>query len=274
MRETLAQRLRIKVEGTVQGVGFRPFIYRLASELRLTGWVKNTSNGVMIEVEGAVPVVRTFLDRMRIDVPPSASVEMMRTSVVPALDDAGFSIVQSTESDQRTLAIAADLATCADCLREIVDPTDRRFRYPFLTCTQCGPRYSLLTAVPYERSNTTMARFELCVACRAEYESEAGRRFHAEPIACPACGPQLCLWDKQGRETASGEEALRQAEVMLGQGLIVAVKGLGGFQLWVDARSERAVQRLRDRKRRPEKPFAALFLSVDAVRDYCLVSAD
>ena len=274
MRETLAQRLRIEVEGTVQGVGFRPFIYRLASELRLTGWVKNTSNGVVIEVEGAVPVVRTFLDRMRIDVPPSASVEMMRTSVVPALDDAGFSIVQSTESDQRTLAIAADLATCADCLREIVDPTDRRFRYPFLTCTQCGPRYSLLTAVPYERSNTTMARFELCVACRAEYESEAGRRFHAEPIACPACGPQLCLWDKQGRETASGEEALRQAEVMLGQGLIVAVKGLGGFQLWVDARSERAVQRLRDRKRRPEKPFAALFLSVDAVRDYCLVSAD
>jgi hydrogenase maturation protein HypF len=274
MRETLAQRLRIKVEGTVQGVGFRPFIYRLASELRLTGWVKNTSNGVMIEVEGAVSVVRTFLDRMRIDVPPSASVEMMRTSVVPALDDAGFSIVQSTESDQRTLAIAADLATCADCLREIADPTDRRFRYPFLTCTQCGPRYSLLTAVPYERSNTTMAGFELCVACRAEYESEAGRRFHAEPIACPACGPQLCLWDEQGRETASGEEALRQAEVMLGQGLIVAVKGLGGFQLWVDAKSENAVQRLRDRKRRPEKPFAVLLPSVDAVRDYCLVSAD
>jgi len=274
MKKVLAQRVQVNVEGTVQGVGFRPFIYRLASELRLTGWVKNTSNGVVIEVEGAVPVVRTFLDRMRTDVPPSASVEMMRTSIVPVLDDAGFSIEQSAESDQRTLAIPADLATCADCLREIADPTDRRFRYPFLTCTQCGPRYSLLTAVPYERSNTTMAGFELCSACRAEYSAESDRRFHAEPIACPACGPRLYLWDEQGRETASGEEALRQAEVMLGQGLIVAVKGLAGFQLWVDARSEEAVRRLRDRKRRPEKPFAVLFPSVDAVKDYCWLSSD
>lgn len=274
MRETLAQRLRIEVEGTVQGVGFRPFIYRLASELRLTGWVKNTSNGVVIEVEGAVPVVRAFLDRMRTDVPPAAAVEAMNTSVVPALDDAGFSIEQSAESGQQTLAIPPDLATCADCLREIADPPDRRFRYPFLTCTQCGPRYSLLTAVPYERSNTTMTEFDLCAACRAEYDTESDRRFHAEPIACPSCGPRLCFWDEQGREISSGEEALRQAEVMLGQGFIVAVKGLGGFQLWVDAKSENAVRRLRDRKRRPEKPFAVLFLSADAVRDYCLVSAD
>ena len=200
MRETLAQRLRIEVEGAVQGVGFRPFIYRLASELRLAGWVKNTSNGVVIEVEGAVPVVKTFLERMRADAPPSASVQAMNTSIVSALDNAGFSIKQSAESGQRTLAIPPDLAACGDCLREIADPTDRRFRYPFLTCTQCGPRYSLLKAIPYERSNTTMARFELCVACRAEYESEADRRFHAEPIACPVCGPRLCLWDKQGRE--------------------------------------------------------------------------
>ncbi|MBI5059914.1 carbamoyltransferase HypF [candidate division KSB1 bacterium] len=170
--------------------------------------------------------------------------------------------------------IPPDLATCADCLREIKDPHDRRFGYPFLTCTQCGPRYSLLTAIPYERSNTTMAVFELCSACRTEYFTEADRRFHAESIACPKCGPRLRLWDEQGRDVASGEAALRQAHGMLDQGLIVAVKGLGGFQLWVDAASEEAVRRLRDRKRRPEKPFAVLFPSVDAIRDYCLLSSD
>ncbi|WHZ27821.1 MAG: Acylphosphate phosphohydrolase / [NiFe] hydrogenase metallocenter assembly protein HypF [Nitrospira sp.] len=274
MSGTLARRLRVEVEGTVQGVGFRPFIYRLASELGLTGWVKNTCTGVVIEVEGAVPVVKTFLERMRTDVPSSASVEAMNTSVVPVLDDTGFSIEQSAESGQHTLTIPPDVATCADCLREMTDPTDRRFRYPFLTCTQCGPRYSLLTAVPYERSNTTMAGFELCVACRAEYATESDRRFHAEPIACPSCGPRLCLWDEQGREISSGEEALRQAEVMLSQGLIVAVKGLGGFQFWVDATSKEAVQRLRDRKRRPEKPFAVIFPSIEAVKNHCLLSSD
>ncbi|MBX3330801.1 MAG: carbamoyltransferase HypF [Nitrospira sp.] len=274
MKKVLAQRVQVNVEGTVQGVGFRPFIYRLASELGLTGWVKNTRNGVVIEVEGGGSVVETFLQRMRTDVPPSALVEAMSTSIVPVLDGTGFSIEQSAQSGQRALVIPPDLATCTDCLREIADPSDRRFRYPFLTCTQCGPRYSLLTAVPYERSNTTMAGFELCSACRVEYGTEADRRFHAEPIACPTCGPRLCLWNEQGQETAGGEEALRQAQVMLDKRLIVAVKGLGGFQLWVDAKSEEAVRRLRDRKRRPEKPFAVLFPSVDAVKDYCWLSSD
>ncbi|MDF0676049.1 MAG: carbamoyltransferase HypF [Nitrospira sp.] len=274
MSEVLCQRIRVEVEGTVQGVGFRPFIYRLASELGLTGWIKNTRNGVAIEVEGAVPVVETFLQRLRSDAPASASAEVISTSAIPMLDDESFSIGQCTESGQRALVISPDLATCADCRRELNDPNDRRFRHPFLTCTQCGPRYSLLTAIPYERSNTTMAGFDLCSACRAEYTTEADRRFHAEPIACPACGPRLSLWDEQGHEVADGEKALRRASALLEQGLIVAVKGLGGFQLWVDAKSAEAVRRLRDRKRRLEKPFAVLFPSVDAIRDYCLLSSD
>jgi hydrogenase maturation protein HypF len=274
MRKVLAHRARVDVEGTVQGVGFRPFVYRLAHELELTGWVRNTRNGVLIEVEGDSPAIEMFLQRLRADAPTAASVEAMSTSVIPVLDDERFSIDRSAESGQRTLVIPPDLATCADCLHELTDPNDRRFRYPFLTCTQCGPRYSLLTAIPYERSNTSMAGFVLCSACRAEYEAESDRRFHAEPIACPNCGPRLFLWDEQGREVASGEVALQQAEEMLRQGLIVAVKGLGGFQLWVDATSKKAVRRLRDRKRRPDKPFALLFPSIEVVRDYCLLASD
>ncbi len=274
MSDALAQRVRVEVEGTVQGVGFRPFVSRLARELELTGWVQNTRNHVLIEVEGNLPVVEEFLQRLRTDAPSSASVETVSTTVVPVLDDDGFSINQSAESGQRVLVISPDLATCADCQRELADPHDRHFRYPFLTCTQCGPRYSLLAAIPYERSNTTMAGFELCSACRTEYSTESDRRFHAEPIACQICGPSLCLWDEQGHETAKDEAALQQAATLLEQGLVVAVKGLGGFQLWVDAKSEEAVRRLRDRKRRLEKPFAVLFPSIDAVRDYCLLSSD
>lgn len=274
MSKTLAHRVRVDVEGTVQGVGFRPFVYRLARELRLTGWVRNTRNGVQIEVEGALPAVEAFLQRLRADAPASASVETVGTCAVPPLADASFSVAPSIGSGQRTLVIPPDLATCADCLRELADPNDRRFRYPFVTCTQCGPRYSLLMAIPYDRANTTMARFVLCSACRAEYETEGDRRFHAEPIACPSCGPRLGLWNAQGHEIAAGEEALRQAEVLLRAGLIVAVKGLGGFQLWVDACSSEAVRRLRARKRRPEKPLAVLLPSVEAVRTYCLLSSD
>lgn len=274
MNEVLCRRMRVEVEGTVQGVGFRPFIYRLASELRLAGWVKNTRNGVVIEVEGAGPVVETFLQRVRTGVPSSASVESMSTSVVPVLDDVGFSIEQSAEFGQRALVIPPDLATCLDCRRELVDPNDRRFRYPFLTCTQCGPRYSLLTAIPYERSNTTMAGFGLCSGCCVEYSTESDRRFHAEPIACPTCGPRLSLWNMQGHEIAAGEGALLRAEVMLDEGRIVAVKGLGGFQLWADGKSEEAVRRLRDRKGRPSKPFAVLFQSIAAVKGSCLLSVE
>ncbi|MBS0149621.1 MAG: carbamoyltransferase HypF [Nitrospira sp.] len=273
MRKVLAQRVQVTVKGTVQGVGFRPWIYRLACELGLTGWVRNSRDGVVIEAEGSAEVIETFLERLRADAPASSCTEEMHTSLIPACGDTSFAIVTSPEPGERTLVIAPDLATCEDCLRELNDPQDHRFRYPFLTCTQCGPRYSLLTAIPYQRSNTTMAGFGLCSTCLAEYEAEAERRFHAEPIACSDCGPRASFWDERGQETASGEEALQQAVALLRQGLIVAVKGLGGFQLWVDAESEEAVQRLRDRKRRSEKPFAVLFPSVAAVKDYCVLSS-
>ncbi len=274
MRKTLTQRVQVNVQGTVQGVGFRPFVYRLARELELAGWVRNTSSGVLIEVEGDPLTIESFLRRLKDDQPASASVEAMNTSVIPAIDDTSFSIDRSTESGQRTLVIPPDLATCQDCCRELADPQDRHFRYPFLTCTQCGPRYSLLTAIPYERSNTTMAGFELCSHCRVEYEADADRRFHAEPIACPICGPRLRLWDEQGCEIAAEEGALQRAVALLDEGLIVAVKGLGGFQLWVDARSEETVRRLRDRKQRADKPFAVLFPSIAATRNYCLLSSE
>ena len=274
MKETVAHRIRVKVEGTVQGVGFRPFVYRLARALELAGWVKNTRQGVLIEVEGLPQAVEIFLKRLKADAPASACVEAMSTGVVPVLDEAGFSICPGERSGPRALVVPPDLATCADCRRELADPCNRRFRHPFITCTQCGPRYSLLTAIPYERSHTTMAGFSLCPICRAEYEAETDRRFHAEPIACPRCGPRLFLWNEQGDAVAGGEEALRRAAALLRQGLIVAVKGLGGFQLWVDAVSEEAVRRLRVRKRRLEKPFAVLFPSLDAARAYCALSPE
>ncbi|MCS6897693.1 MAG: carbamoyltransferase HypF, partial [Nitrospira sp.] len=192
--------------------------------------------------------------------------------VIPALGARDFTICPSTDLGHRALVVPPDLAVCADCLRELNDPSDRRFRYPFLTCTHCGPRYSLITDMPYDRFRTTMERFQLCSACQAEYEAMENRRFHAEPIACPACGPQVALWDDRGREVKRGDDAICCAATLLRQGLIVAVKGLGGFQLWVDAESEEAVWRLRKRKDRPDKPFAVLFPSIESIRAHCLVS--
>lgn len=274
MKRSLHQRVQVTVEGTVQGVGFRPFVYRLARELELSGWVTNTRSGVLIEAEGEGGDIESFLGRLKQEAPASAMIEAMNTSSIPVVDEKYFSIVPSAETGQRALVIPPDLATCSDCQRELVDPNDRRFQHPFITCTQCGPRYSMISAVPYERANTTMAAFELCHACGVEYSTESDRRFHAEPIACPACGPRVALWNEQGQEVATGEGALHRLQMMFEEGLIVAVKGLGGFQLWVDAKSDEAVGRLRDRKRRAEKPFAVLFPSVEVVRGYCLLSSD
>ncbi|GKS63686.1 carbamoyltransferase [Nitrospira sp.] len=274
MKRSSLQRVQITVEGTVQGVGFRPFVYRLARELELSGWVTNTRSGVLIEAEGDAGDIELFLGRLKQEAPASAMIEAMNTSIIPVVAETYFSIAPSTETGQQALVIPPDLATCSDCRRELADPEDRRFQHPFITCTQCGPRYSVITAVPYERSHTTMAAFELCAKCGAEYSSESDRRFHAEPLACPACGPRLSLWNEQGDELTGGEDALQRVQMMLEEGLVVAVKGLGGFQLWVDAQSEGAVRRLRDRKRRKEKPFAVLFPSVDMVRDFCVLSSD
>ena len=268
----LAARMQVKIEGTVQGVGFRPFVFRVARALDLTGWVVNGADGVTIEVEGGAEAVNQFLDRLQAACPPGARVERMNARQIPAIGDSEFSIQPSDETGTKRLAISPDLATCADCVAELFDPRDRRFRYPWLSCAQCGPRFTMVTGLPYDRVNTTMSQFVLCKACRAEYEAPENRRFHAESTACPVCGPTVALWDADGEVSAEGEEAIQQICRIVRAGGIVAVKGLGGFHLWADARSEEAVQLLRARKRRPHKPFAVMFPSLEMIRVCCALS--
>lgn len=268
----LATRTQVTIEGTVQGVGFRPFVFRVARELDLTGWIVNGADGVMIEVEGTAETVGRFLELLRTACPPGAKIDRLSTRSIPVVGESEFTIQPSNEAGSKQLAMSPDLATCDDCLTELFDPTDRRFRYPWISCSQCGPRFSMVTAVPYDRANTTMSRFILCEACRTEYESQENRRFHAESTACPACGPTLVLLDADGEVSAEGEEAIQRTSRIVRAGGIVAVKGIGGFHLWADAMSEEAVQLLRARKHRPHKPFAVLFPSLEAVRTYCTLS--
>jgi hydrogenase maturation protein HypF len=264
--------MRIVIRGAVQGVGFRPFVYRLALDMGLPGWVNNTAQGVFIEVEGDPAQVGTFLLRLEAEKPPRAFIQSLEHAL---LDPAGFTDFAIRESDgagPKTALVLPDIATCPDCLREVFDPTDRRYRYPFTNCTNCGPRFSIIRALPYDRPNTTMTRFQMCPACRAEYENPLNRRFHAQPNACPACGPRLTLWDADGGTLATDDDALTGAAAALRAGRIVAVKGLGGFHLMVDARDEQAVRRLRARKRREEKAFALMFPAMATVESACLVS--
>lgn len=264
-------RLRLTVRGAVQGVGFRPFVYRLAHELGLTGWVNNAAQGVFIEAEGPPAALDAFRARLEADAPPRAIVESVEAALLPPVGYTAFEIRSSDAGGARTTLVLPDIATCPDCLAEIFDPADRRFRYPFTNCTNCGPRYSIIEALPYDRPNTTMRAFPMCPACRAEYNNPLDRRFHAQPNACPLCGPRLALWGPDGGEQARDHGALLLAADALRAGLVVAVKGLGGFHLLVDAR-DAAVQRLRARKRREAKPFALLYPSLDAVRADCDVS--
>ncbi len=274
----------------MQGVGFRPFVYAVASELALTGTVANDVAGVVVEVEGSADAVEELGRRLRQDAPPMAVVEDVRETALPARGGTGFTIEQSTdEGSSRTLA-SPDVALCADCLREMSDPADRRYRHPFITCTNCGPRFTIITDLPYDRARTTMAGFAMCDACHSEYADPADRRFHAQPIACPDCGPTLRLVrttpdgshgeDPPGVHAAGtarsigaaeadllGEHALAEARAMLAAGGIVAVKGLGGYHLACDAGNERAVAELRRRKQRGDKPFAVMVPDLDTARE-------
>lgn len=269
-----ATRVQLKIEGVVQGVGFRPFVFRVARELGLAGWIVNRVDGVLVEAEGTADAVDQLLLRIQTGCPPGANIERMTLHSIPAIGDAAFTIRPSHEAGTKRLAMSPDLATCGDCLVELFDPADRRFHYPWLSCAQCGPRMSMVTSVPYDRANTTMSRFALCEACRAEYDAPDNRRFHAESIACPACGPTTALWDTDGKVLAEGEEALKQTCRIIRDGGIVAVKGIGGFHLWVDATSEKAVQLLRARKRRADKPFAVMFPALETIRTHCALSSD
>ena len=259
VRVTGPSRLRVRVAGTVQGVGFRPHAYRLAAELRVAGWVRNDERGVLLEVEGDADAVERFIARLGAEAPPLAQVESVATRDMAPRGERGFRIVDSRRAADPAAPVAADAATCDECLAELFDPADRRYRYPFINCTNCGPRFTIVRGVPYDRPLTTMAGFAICARCRAEYDDPLDRRFHAQPNACPECGPALRLAGYDGDPLAGAAAALRE-------GLVVAVKGLGGFHLACRADEERAVAALRGRKHREDKPFALMAGSVEAAR--------
>ena len=255
----------IEVRGIVQGVGFRPWVYRLAREHLLTGHVRNTSDGVTIEAFGADEALDRFVRRLDAPAPPAAVVGDIRASVIPPIAVDTFTIVDSDDCADRRVSIPADLPTCGDCLSELFDPADRRYHYPFINCTNCGPRFTIARDVPYDRPSTTMAAFGMCADCRREYDSAGDRRFHAQANACPACGPHLMLVGADGAVIATADPAGAVAAAIITGG-IVAIKGLGGFHLACDATSSDAVQRLRARKRRDEKPFAVMVPDLTAAR--------
>lgn len=264
-------RLYIRIRGAVQGVGFRPFVYRLARERDLSGCVRNTLHGLTIEVEGQEPSVRDFVSKLR-QPPPHAVLTSLETFEIPANGAGPFSIETSQHDGKLSANVLPDLAVCSDCLAEMQNPQDRRTGYPFINCTHCGPRFTIIEAMPYDRPNTSMKQFEMCPECQAEYSDPAHRRFHAQPTACAQCGPKVELRDAVGRPLSEKQEAITDAGRMLAAGQIVAVKGLGGFHLLVDARNDAAVQTLRRRKHREEKPLALMFPGLDSVHAVCHVS--
>jgi len=251
----------VALYGAVQGVGFRPFVYRLAAEMGLAGWVLNSSAGLVVEVDGAPEELRRFLDRLQAEQPSAAVVLAREVSLLAAAGFTRFEIVASDDASEKSAAVLPDLATCPQCLHELSDTANRRYRYPFTNCTQCGPRYSIILDIPYDRPNTTMRGFTLCPDCLREYTDPADRRFHAQPNACPKCGPRLTM-------------EISEAAAEIAAGRILALKGIGGFQLLADARNQEAVARLRRLKHREEKPFALMMPSIEMVREHCLVSTE
>jgi hydrogenase maturation protein HypF len=262
---------RIHITGIVQGVGFRPFVYALAQRYALDGWVRNTSAGVDIEVDGSPETLQAFSQALQAEAPPLAYIDHVRFSICPAHGYSGFEIVHSETLAGAFQPISPDVATCPDCLREMFDPQDRRYRYPFTNCTNCGPRFTIIEEIPYDRPNTTMADFAMCPDCLEEYSQPLNRRFHAQPIACPVCGPQLWLETTQvgSSDPLQSDAAIQAARRMLDEGKIVAIKGLGGFHLACDALNPDAVTELRRRKLRIDKPFALMLPDIETVSAHC-----
>ncbi len=271
-RRTVTQRIRIVLRGAVQGVGFRPFVYRLASEMALPGWVLNTPQGVFIEVEGEEGDLHSFLFRLQSEKPAPSSIQSLEFSFLDPVSYGGFEIRSSELDGITSTLILPDIATCPDCLSEIFDPDSRRYRYPFTNCTHCGPRFTIIESLPYDRSNTSMKSFQMCPDCLKEYENPNDRRFHAQPNACPTCGPSLQLWGPSGSMLSRDGAALMDAVEAIRIGQIVAIKGLGGFHLVADARNAQVVEALRFRKHREEKPFALMYPSLESVEEDCNIS--
>ncbi|MFQ5578958.1 MAG: carbamoyltransferase HypF, partial [Anaerolineae bacterium] len=256
----------IHITGIVQGVGFRPFVYGLATRLALNGWVLNNSSGVEVEVAGPPAQLDAFIAALQTETPPLAVIDSLRVEPISNLQPPTFEIRHSQAQPHAFVPISPDICICDDCRRELFDPADRRYRYPFINCTNCGPRFTIIRDIPYDRPLTTMADFPMCPACQSEYNNPLDRRFHAQPNACPDCGPQVELRTSDAKEPLPGEAAIRGAQNMLAAGKIVAIKGLGGFHLACDATNDRALQTLRERKGRVDKPFAVMALDMDAVR--------
>jgi len=269
----VATRAQVVVRGIVQGVGFRPFVYRLAQEHQLSGWVLNSTQGVVIEVEGPRQRIDGFIAGLRADPPPQAVIDRVETNLLPPVGYSSFIIEASREGNEFVL-ISPDICICSDCLNELWDSHDRRSAYPFINCTNCGPRFTIISDIPYDRPKTTMSAFTMCPHCDEEYHNPADRRFHAQPNACPLCGPQLELASNGTRpaEAPPRGEPIESVRRLLAEGAIVAVKGLGGFHLACDATNAAAVATLRERKQRVDKPFAVMSLDVDTVCRYCEVS--
>jgi hydrogenase maturation protein HypF len=265
----MTSRIHIVIRGVVQGVGFRPFIYRLANELKLNGYVFNNSTGVFIEAEGDEKILGTFSSRIEKEKPALSVITSLEHSI---LDPAGYNefTIRESEVDEDVSAfILPDIAVCDDCLNEMFNPDDRRYLYPFINCTNCGPRFSIIESLPYDRPHTSMKIFMMCDACREEYENPLDRRFHAQPTACHDCGPQLSLWDDNGETFSEKSDSVAQAGKLINNGKIIALKGIGGFQLLVDAKNDDAIKRLRKRKQREEKPFALMFPHIQSIKNAC-----
>ncbi|MFC2010251.1 carbamoyltransferase HypF [Chloroflexota bacterium] len=261
----------ISVRGVVQGVGFRPFVYQLAVKHNLKGWVCNTSGDVQMEVEGKPAALDRFLADLETLAPPVSRISSITSDTAPAVGYERFEIRDSVSEEGEYQLVSPDIATCPECLSETLDPADRRYRYPFTNCTNCGPRFTIIEDIPYDRPRTTMRSFKMCPECQREYDNPLDRRFHAQPNACPVCGPSLKLVDGRGNQVAK-DDALEAASKLLREGKILAIKGLGGFLLACDATSAKAVQLLKERKRRPSKPLAVMLASIDEVRKQCVVS--
>ena len=266
------RRVHIAIRGAVQGVGFRPFVYRLATELHLTGWVRNSSQGVFTEAEGDAAAIERFLLRIDQEKPPRSFIQSLEFIFLDPAGFASFEIRASDPQGERSALVLPDIATCPDCIADINDRSNRRYRYPFTNCTNCGPRFTIIHTLPYDRPNTAMKEFAMCELCREEYEDPSNRRFHAQPNACPVCGPHVELWDAVGTPLTFRDVALHQAAEFLRDGKILAVKGLGGFHLMADARNQEAVLRLRDQKHREEKPLALMMPAMESVTALCQVS--
>ncbi len=265
--------VHIQITGVVQGVGFRPFVYNLTNQLALKGWVRNTSAGVDIQVDGLPAMLDSFIEKLQTMAPPVARIDSLETAATPHNGFTSFEIIQSQSIAGAFMPLSPDMSVCQDCLAELFDPTDRRYRYPFINCTHCGPRFTIIRDIPYDRPNTTMVAFAMCKECGEEYHNPLDRRFHAQPIACPVCGPQVWLeYSNDSNKRCiqlTGESAIQATRKLLREGKIVAIKGLGGFHLACDATNTTTVSELRRRKMRVDKPFAVMMWDSTAVSKAC-----